>query len=363
MFEDASQLEQFKTLQEQQAALEELIASPQAAKNSREYSKQVRRHKELGRILDCWQGLVKCDSDIRDTRELMEDPNTEIRAMAASDLETLQGERARVEEELKLLLLPKDPNDEKNTVVEIRAGTGGDEAAIFAGDLLRMYTRFAERKRWKCELLSASAAEASGAFKEVVFIVEGERVYSLLKHESGVHRVQRVPVTETQGRIHTSACTVAVLPEAEEVEVEIRPEEIKVDVFRSSGPGGQSVNTTDSAVRVTHLPSGLVVICQDEKSQLKNKQKALLVLRSRLLDMKSSEQQKKISEERRGQVGTGDRSERIRTYNYPQGRVTDHRINLTLYKLPSVLDGDLDELIAQLGSFFQAKLLAGGNAR
>ncbi|MDR1315112.1 MAG: peptide chain release factor 1 [Deltaproteobacteria bacterium] len=358
MFEDASQLEQFKVLQEQHAALEASISDPQAPKNTREYSNQVRRHKEVGRIIDCWQGLVKTDSDLQGARELLADPSGEMRAMALSDIESLQESRLRQEEELKVLLLPKDPNDDKNTVVEIRAGTGGEEAALFAGDLLRMYIRFSERRRWKSDLIYASAAEGVGSYKEVVFMIEGDRVYSVLKHESGVHRVQRVPATETQGRIHTSAVTVAVFPEAEEVEVDIRPEDVKVDVFRSSGPGGQSVNTTDSAVRVTHIPSGLVVICQDEKSQLKNKQKALMVLRTRLLDMKSSEQQKKISEERRGMVGSGDRSERIRTYNYPQGRVTDHRINLTLYKLPAVLEGDLDELISQLGSYFQAQLLA-----
>ncbi|MDR1080144.1 MAG: peptide chain release factor 1 [Deltaproteobacteria bacterium] len=361
MFEEASQLEQFRALQEQHSALEALISDPQAAKNTREYSQQVRRHKEMGRIIDCWQALVKTDEELAGARELLGDPSQEIRALALADIESLQQERLGREEELKILLLPKDPNDDKNTVVEIRAGTGGEEAALFCGDLFRMYVRFAERRRWKCELLSASSVDGPGGFKEVVFMIEGDRVYSVLKHESGVHRVQRVPVTETQGRTHTSACTVAVLPEAEEVEVEIRPEDVKVDVFRSSGPGGQSVNTTDSAVRVTHVPSGLVVICQDEKSQLKNKQKALMVLRARLLDIKSSEQQKKISEERRGMVGTGDRSERIRTYNYPQGRVTDHRINLTLYKLPAVMDGDLDELLAQLGSFFQARLLARGS--
>ncbi|MDR3154845.1 MAG: peptide chain release factor 1 [Deltaproteobacteria bacterium] len=360
MFEEPSQLEHFKALQEQHASLEEFISSPQAAKSSREYSRQVRRHKELGRILEAWRALVKADEEIQGARELLADESPEIRAMAQSDLDFLAGERSRLEEDLKILLLPKDPNDEKNTVIEIRAGTGGEEAALFAGDLMRMYIRFSERRRWKCDLLSVSPSAEPGGFKEAVFLVEGERVYSLLKHESGVHRVQRVPATEAQGRIHTSAVTVAVLPEAEEVEVEIRPEEIRVDVFRSSGPGGQSVNTTDSAVRVTHLPTGLVVSCQDEKSQLKNKLKAMTVLRARLLDLKSSEQQKKISEERRGQVGSGDRSERIRTYNYPQGRVTDHRVNLTLYKLPAILDGDLDEIIAQLGSYFQARQLAAG---
>ena len=246
-------------------------------------------------------------------------------------------------------------------MVEIRAGTGGDEAAIFAGDLYRMYVRYAERRGWKTELLSESPSEGQG-FKEVIFLIKGDKAYSQLKRESGVHRVQRVPQTETQDRVHTSACTVAVLPEAEEVEVDIRPEDIRVDVFRSSGPGGQSVNKTDSAVRVTHIPSGLVVSCQDEKSQLKNKQKAMTVLRARLLSRMESEQQKKISEERRGQVGSGDRSERIRTYNFPQGRVTDHRVNLTLYRLQAVMEGDLDEIIQTLGAHFQAlELSAAGN--
>ncbi|MDR1037638.1 MAG: peptide chain release factor 1 [Deltaproteobacteria bacterium] len=360
MFDDPSQLTQFKALQEQHASLEALISDPQAPKNTREYSQQLRRHKEVGRILECWQGLVKTDADLEGARELLADPSSEMRAMALSDIEALQEERARQEEELKILLLPKDPNDDRNTVVEIRAGTGGDEANLFAGDLFRMYSRYAERRRWKWEILSMNAADGPGGYKEVVFMIEGDRVYSVLKHESGVHRVQRVPVTETQGRTHTSACTVAVLPEAEEVEVDIRAEEVKVDVFRSQGPGGQSVNTTDSAVRVTHLPTGLVVICQDEKSQLKNKQKAMKVLRARLLDIKTTEQQKKISEERRGMVGTGDRSERIRTYNFPQARVTDHRINLTLYKLPAVMEGDLDEILSQLGSYFQAQLLTQG---
>jgi peptide chain release factor 1 len=277
--------------------------------------------------------------------------------MALLEIENLTALKAKIETELKILLLPQDPNDEKNTLLEIRAGTGGDEAALFAGDLFRMYLRYAEKQGWKTELLSSNPI-AGGGFKEVIFIIEGQRVYSRLKYESGVHRVQRVPATETQGRIHTSTVTVAVLPEAEEVEVDIKPEEVKVDVYRSSGPGGQSVNTTDSAVRVTHLPTGLVVTCQDEKSQLKNKQKALAVLRARLLDLKNSEQQKKISEDRKEQVGSGDRSERIRTYNFPQGRMTDHRVGLTLYRLDEILDGDLEEIISVVGSFFQAKLLA-----
>ncbi|MDR2352576.1 MAG: peptide chain release factor 1 [Deltaproteobacteria bacterium] len=361
MFYDATHLDQLKKLEENFAILEKDILSNQISKSSREYSKLVRKHHELSKLIDTWRGLLKTNSDLEITKELLEDPAPEIREMASEDILNLTQTRSKLEEELKILLLPKDPNDDKNTIMEIRAGTGGEEAAIFASDLFRMYSRYAENKRWKIELLSASFSGDSG-FKEIIFMVEGEKVYSLLKHESGVHRVQRVPITESQGRIHTSAVTVAVLPEADEVEVDIKPEEIKVDVFRSSGPGGQSVNTTDSAVRVTHLPSGLVVTCQDEKSQLKNKNKALVVLRARLLAQKNSEQQKKISDERREQVGSGDRSERIRTYNYPQGRLTDHRINLTLYRLTEILDGDLDEVISKIGNHFQAQLLAQGGA-
>ncbi|MDR3203889.1 MAG: peptide chain release factor 1, partial [Deltaproteobacteria bacterium] len=273
------------------------------------------------------------------------------------EIESLSKDLNLLEEELKVLLLPRDPNDDKNTVVEIRAGAGGDEAALFANDLFRMYARYAESMGWTIDLLSVSPSD-SGGFKEVIFSVDGDRVFSHLKYESGVHRVQRVPLTETQGRVHTSTVTVAVLPEAEDVEVDIKPDELRIDVFRSSGPGGQSVNTTDSAVRVTHLPTNLVVTCQDEKSQLKNKLKALKVLRARLLDLYNAEQAKKISQDRRDQVGTGDRSERIRTYNYPQGRLTDHRVGLTLYKLNEILNGDLSEVIGVVGAHFQAKLLA-----
>jgi peptide chain release factor 1 len=255
-----------------------------------------------------------------------------------------------------MLLLPKDPNDEKNVIVEIRAGTGGEEAALFAGDIFRMYSRYAETRNWKVEVMTHHPTGAGG-FKEIIAMIQGTGAYSVFKYESGTHRVQRVPTTETQGRIHTSAVTVAVLPEAEEVDVAIDPSEIKVDVYRSTGPGGQSVNTTDSAVRITHLPSGLVVTCQDEKSQHKNKIKAMKVLRSRLLDQMINEQNEKRSEERKIQVGTGDRSGRIRTYNFPQGRVTDHRIGLTLYKLESILQGDLDEIIDNLATYYQTQAL------
>jgi peptide chain release factor 1 len=356
MFDDDLQLEQFKKLEEKRISLERVISDPQSFK-SREYPTLVKEHHELIKLLSVWRRVLKMGEELSEARELLNDQNPEMRVLAQEDISELTKNKAALEEELSLLLVPKDPNDDKDTIVEIRAGTGGDEAAIFAGDLFRMYVRYAERNNWKVELLSENPT-VDGGYKEIIFLVKGHKVYSQLKHESGVHRVQRVPVTETQGRIHTSACTVAVLPEAEEVEVDIKPEDIKVDVFRSSGPGGQSVNTTDSAVRVTHLPSNLVVTCQDEKSQLKNKQKALTVLRARLLAHMNMEQQKKISLERKEQVGTGDRSERIRTYNYPQGRLTDHRVNLTLYKLNSIMDGDLEEIISTVGSYFQAQKLS-----
>ena len=272
--------------------------------------------------------------------------------------ERLAHEKEKVGEELKTALLPKDPNDEKNILLEIRAGTGGEEAGLFAGDLFRMYSKFSEKQGWRMEILSRHYTGVGG-FKEIIAVIEGKRVYSRLKFESGVHRVQRVPVTESQGRIHTSTVTVAILPEAEEVDVQIDPNDLRIDIFRSSGPGGQSVNTTDSAVRITHLPTGMVVSCQDEKSQHKNKAKGLKILRARLMDKAQQEKQLEISEKRRNQVGTGERSERIRTYNFPQGRVTDHRIGLTLYRLESVLEGDLDEIIQALTTHYQAEVLKG----
>ena len=342
--------------------LEADLANPAVLKDSRLLKDTALRHAELGRVVNAWHHLKKVRDDLAGTRLMLADENQELREMAQMELESLQAEEAAAEEALKILLLPKDPNDSKNTVVEIRAGTGGEEAALFGADLFRMYSRYAETRGWRVEILSSNPTDGGG-FKEIITMIEGDRVYSRLKYESGVHRVQRVPSTETQGRIHTSAVTVAVLPEAEEVDVEIKPDEIKVDVFRSSGPGGQSVNTTDSAVRVTHLPTGLVVICQDEKSQIKNKAKALRVLRARLMDQIMAEQQSRISQERHSQVGSGDRSERIRTYNFPQGRMTDHRVGLTLYRLSEIMDGDLDETIETVGSHFQAKQLAeaGGN--
>ncbi|MDR1578377.1 MAG: peptide chain release factor 1 [Deltaproteobacteria bacterium] len=345
-------------LEKTRLSLEANLNDPALFKDQKLLATTARRHSELSRLIGVWRQLLKTEEDIEGARLLLVDPNPEIRDLAELELADLEGKKQELEAELKILLIPKDPNDDKNTIVEIRAGAGGDEASLFAGDLFRMYQRFAEIRGWKIELLSDSPSIAGG-FKEIIFLVEGDGVYSQLKLESGVHRVQRVPATETQGRVHTSTVTVAVLPEAEEVEIDIRPEEVKVDVYRSSGPGGQSVNTTDSAVRVTHLPTGLVVTCQDEKSQIKNKHKALTVLRARLLDRQIAERDQKISSERREQVGSGDRSERIRTYNFPQGRLTDHRVGLTLYRLPEIINGDLSEVISAVSSYFQAKQLTG----
>ena len=349
-------LEDLREIEEQYEAVEADLARPDIVKDQNLYRKTAQRHAELGKIVSVWRQLKKYRADLKEARDLFDDPDEEIQEMAHAEAEQLEEKVDNTEEELKLLLLPKDPNDDKNIVLEIRAGTGGEEASLFVADLFRMYARFAEKRNWKTEVLS-SHPTGSGGFKEIIVLMEGDRVYSQLKYESGVHRVQRVPTTESQGRIHTSAVTVAVLPEAEEVDVDIKPEEIKVDVYRSSGPGGQSVNTTDSAVRITHLPTGLVVTCQDEKSQHKNKAKALKVLRARLLDAMIEQQQDEISEQRRGQVGSGDRSERIRTYNFPQGRVTDHRIGLTLYRLESIMEGEIQEIIDALGTHYQAEAL------
>jgi peptide chain release factor 1 len=349
-------LEDLREIEEQYEAVEADLARPDIVKDQNLYKKTAQRHSELAKIVGVWRQLKKYRSDLKEARDLFDDPDKDIQEMARAEAEQLEEQVDNTEEELKLLLLPKDPNDDKNIVLEIRAGTGGEEASLFAADLFRMYARFAEKRHWKTEVLS-SHPTGSGGFKEIIVLIEGDRVYSQLKYESGVHRVQRVPTTESQGRIHTSAVTVAVLPEAEEVDVDIKPEEIKVDVYRSSGPGGQSVNTTDSAVRITHLPTGLVVTCQDEKSQHKNKAKALKVLRARLLDAVIEQQQDEISEQRRGQVGSGDRSERIRTYNFPQGRMSDHRIGLTLYRLEAIMEGEIQEIIDALGTHYQAEAL------
>ncbi len=329
--------------------LAEQLASSEVISNPAQLREVAREHASLERLAAVGTELRKLEEELDQARELRESGEDEdLVELADAEVEELETKIARLEAEARELLTPKDPLDDRAAVIEIRAGTGGDEAALFAADLFRMYSRFSEKKNWKTELISRSEG-ALGGVKEVIFTVRGKNAFGELRNESGVHRVQRVPETESQGRIHTSAATVAVLPEAEDVDIEISPEDIKVDTYRSSGPGGQSVNTTDSAIRITHVPTGLVVTCQDEKSQHKNKSKAMRVLRSRLLDMKIAQQESERAAERRLQVGTGDRSGKIRTYNFPQGRVTDHRINLTLYRLQEILDGDLDELLRELG--------------
>jgi peptide chain release factor 1 len=327
--------------------IEQAMTDPAILSDPARYRETAKKHRELERVVLKWREYSKALSSIADARALLQDPDPEMAQMARAELEEAQEKLPGLEHDLSLLLLPSDPLDDKDILVEIRAGTGGEEAALFAGDLFRMYAHYAERKGWKTEVLSANETELGG-FKEIIFGISGDRVYSRMKFESGTHRVQRVPTTEAQGRIHTSAITVAVMPEAEDVDVEIKPEDVRVDVYRSSGHGGQSVNTTDSAVRVTHIPTGLVVTCQDEKSQHKNRAKALKVLRSRLYDQQVQQQRDQEAASRREQVGTGDRSGRIRTYNFPQNRLTDHRIGLTLYKLEQIVDGDLDEVTSAL---------------
>ena len=311
---------------------------------------------EISKLVETYRSYKRVQEEISESRALLAEGDEEIRTLAKAEIQALQDRAAALEQELKILLLPKDPRDHKNVLLEIRAGAGGEEAALFVADLFRMYSKFAERNHWRVEIMSQNAT-GLGGFKEIIAMVEGRGAFSRLKYESGVHRVQRVPVTEASGRIHTSTVTVAVLPEADEIDIEINPNDLRIDVFRSSGPGGQSVNTTDSAVRITHLPTGMVVTCQDEKSQHKNKAKALKVLRARLLEQAQAEQHDEISQERRSQVGTGDRSERIRTYNFPQNRVTDHRLNLTLYRLDRILEGELDEIIDALHANYQAEAL------
>ncbi|MBE3599466.1 MAG: peptide chain release factor 1 [Limnochordaceae bacterium] len=335
------------------------LSDPQVIADPARLRKLARAHAQLGELVQTLHEYRKAGAELEEARRILSDPSSdaELRELASAEIEPLTARRQTLEQELRRRLLPKDPNDERDVIVEIRAGTGGEEAALFAADLFRMYSRYAERRGWKVELIAANATELGG-FKEIIFSVSGDGAFSRLKYERGVHRVQRVPVTEASGRIHTSTATVAVLPEAEEVEVEIRPEEIEIDVFRSSGHGGQSVNTTDSAVRVTHKPTGIVVTCQDERSQLKNRERALKVLRARLYSMRLEEQESRLAQERRSQVGTGERSERIRTYNFPQNRVTDHRIGLTLYRLPAVLEeGELDPFIDALILADQARQL------
>jgi peptide chain release factor 1 len=352
-------IDRLANLEKQYLDLEQRLADPEVIRAQEVYQKLMKEHAELNPLIQAFRRYKHLEKELSDSHSLLrEEADEDLKDMAREEVQSLKEQIAQVEEDLRVLLLPKDPNDDKNVLLEIRAGTGGEEAALFAADLYRMYTRLAERRKWKIEIMSHSIT-GLGGLKEVIALISGDRVYSQLKFESGTHRVQRVPETESQGRIHTSAVTVAVLPEAEDVDVHISPEELRFDVYRSSGPGGQSVNTTDSAVRITHLPTGLVVTCQDEKSQHKNKAKALKVLQARLFDLKQQEQQRQIAQERKTQVGSGDRSERIRTYNYPQGRITDHRIGLTLYRLEAVLDGDLDELISGLTTHYRALALQG----
>jgi len=337
--------------------LERQMSQPDIYQDRQRYAELARSHAELAEVVASLREYREALKEAGEARELLdEEQDAEMRQFLRDSLEEAENRSRELERRIKLMLIPPDPRDEKDVIMEIRAGAGGEEAGLFAGDLYRMYTHYADRRGWKVETLSSSPSELGG-FKEIIFSVRGKGAYSKLKYESGVHRVQRIPVTESGGRIHTSTATVAVLPEAEEVEVTIDPSDLRIDVFRSTGPGGQSVNTTDSAVRVTHLPTGVVVSCQDEKSQLQNREKALRILRARLLRMEQERQQREQAEERRSQVGTGDRSERIRTYNYPQGRVSDHRINLTMYRLEEILDGDIEEIIEALASADRAEKL------
>lgn len=350
--------DKLEALEERFALVAEKISDPAVIADQDSWRKFCKEHSDLTPIINKYREYKSAKQTIADDKEMLEaGQDKDFEELVRAEMHEAEETLALCEEELKVLLLPKDPNDDKNVIVEIRGGTGGDEAALFAADLMRMYTMYAESKRWKIDILSSSPTDIGG-YKEVCFSIEGQGAYSRLKFESGVHRVQRVPETESGGRIHTSAVTVAVLPEVEEVEVDINPNDLRIDVFRAGGPGGQCVNTTDSAVRITHIPTGVVVSCQDEKSQHKNKDKAMKILRSRIYDIMEEQRNKEIADERKSQVGSGDRSERIRTYNFPQGRVTDHRINLTLYKLEQILNGSLDEIIDALITADQAAKLA-----
>lgn len=340
-------------IEERFIKLEQLLSDPAVIADQAKYQKCLKEHGELSKLVAAFREHKEILLEIAGAKELLKDSDFDIREMAKDELESLEEKKEHLEADLKLLLMPKDPRDEKNVILEIRAGTGGEEAALFAADLFRMYSRFAETKGWAVDIIEKNES-STGGFKEIVSMVRGKGAFNSFKYESGIHRVQRVPETEAQGRVHTSAVTVAVLPEAEDVELELNPADIKVDVFRASGPGGQSVNTTDSAVRVTHIPTGIVATCQDEKSQIKNRIQATKVLKARIFDAMVREQEEKRAAQRKDQVGSGDRSGRIRTYNFPQGRVTDHRIGLTLYRLESIISGDIQEIVDELKTYYQA---------
>ena len=347
-------MDKIEELERRYQELEALLSDPTVISNQPEFRKLSREHSDLSELVAAYRRYRKVLADISDNRELLADPD--MKEMAEDELKSLESEKEQLDADIRLLLLPKDPNDDKSVILEIRAGTGGDESALFAGDLFRMYSRYADTNRWKVEVVSASESERGG-YKEIIASVEGTGVFAKLKYESGTHRVQRVPETEAQGRIHTSACTVAIMPEAEDVDIDIRPDDLKIDVYRSSGAGGQHVNTTDSAVRITHLPTGTVVACQEERSQIKNRATAMKVLKTRILDTIQQAQDSKMAANRKQQVGSGDRSERIRTYNFPQGRMTDHRIGLTLYRLDSIMTGDIAEITDALRAFYQMEAL------
>ncbi len=355
-------LNKLTLVEERFEEINSLLYDPDVVSDMSRYSSLMKEHKNLEPVVEKFREYKKTDEEYLSAKEMLDEGglDKDFREMVFEEYQNAGEKREKIYEELKILLLPKDPNDDKNVIVEIRGGAGGEESALFAGVLYRMYTMYAETKRWKTEILSSNPTELGG-FKEVSFMISGEGAYSRFKYESGVHRVQRVPETETQGRIHTSTATVAVLPEAEEVDVEINPADLQIDTFRSSGAGGQHVNKTESAIRITHIPTGTIVECQDERSQHKNKDKAMKILRSKILEAEMQKQMSSIADERKNQVGTGDRSERIRTYNYPQGRLSDHRIGLTIYKLEQILNGDLDEVIDSLITYFTAEKLKSSN--
>lgn len=352
-------LERLADIEKRYIDLSDKINDPEVISNNEEWRKLMKEHSDISPIVEKYREFNETTEAVAEAKEMLGDSDEEMRALAKEEFAEGNKRLEELKEELKILMLPKDPNDEKNVIVEIRGGAGGDEANIFAGDLFRMYSRYAERRRWKTEIMSVNECEAGG-FREISFMINGQGAYSRLKYESGVHRVQRIPTTESGGRIHTSTASVAVLPEVEEVDVKLDMNDCRFDVFRASGNGGQCVNTTDSAVRLTHIPTGIVISCQDEKSQIKNKEKALKVLMSKLYDLEQEKQHAEVAAERKSQIGRGNRNERIRTYNYPQGRVTDHRIGLTLHRLDSIIDGDLDEIMDSLITTEQAEKLKSG---